>query len=169
MLCGSLAAILLGGLAGALAAEESSSSTAASPATWSATLGSAGSGSDDDQSSCDSVDVDVDDFTHGPFYAQLFVGGQVAMVFPVCCILLGALVQKFLTKFLPSMPYTPALLIVGILTKVLEEYLSTYRHLACTRRQAVSVRTAVQASVVALTRVERKYENVKSRKDDYAF
>merc|ERR1719272_612465 len=58
------------------------------------------------------------------------VGFETAVVFPTMCILLGVISQWLLGKVAPWMPYTPFLLILGILIKVIDHYGSTYEHVA---------------------------------------
>mgnify|MGYP006161394813 CR=1 FL=1 len=50
-------------------------------------------------------------------------GGESALVFLIWCLFVGAIVSHFCSRRAPWLPYTPTLLVVGVLT-ALVEYLS---------------------------------------------
>ena len=57
------------------------------------------------------------------------VGDEVALVYLAVAITTGALVAHVLSRIAPWLPYTPTLLIIGVLTSLLkqwEDFVSTH-------------------------------------------
>ena len=54
----------------------------------------------------------------GPLMSGEHYGGQVALVYLMIVIAIGCFVAHLLSRLAPWMPYTPTLLVVGVLTSV---------------------------------------------------
>ena len=123
-----LALALLGVLACVGATESGSTSTSTdvtstSSSSSSTTADEGGKGAGCDESSSETS-------SSGSAGGGHHVGLETAVVFPTLCIIVGVISQWLLGKVAPWMPYTPFLLIIGILMKVIDHTAPTYEHVA---------------------------------------